>query len=157
MLLNFRNLKKRYLISIFFDILIHFSLGKFILNGTENSFLNFDFFILTLFFIYINYFCDNYRVKSINTLRTFLIRVLKIIISSFGYLVATSIYLCYFKQIMNLYSLSKFLPYIILFFFASSFLQLILNNFYQKIRTKKSWIYLGDDDTFEFLFSTLLK
>ena len=155
MLLNFRNLKKRYLISIFFDILIHFSLGKFILNGIENSFLNFDFFILTLFFLYINYFCDNYRVKSINTLRTFLIRVLKIIISSFGYLVATSIYLCYLKQIMNLYSLSKFLPYIILFFFTSSFLQLLLNNFYHKIRSKKSWIYLGEDDTFEFLISEI--
>ena len=70
-------------------------------------------------------------------------------------MVATSIYLCYLKQIINLYSLSKFLPYIILFFFASSFLQLVLNNFYHKIRSKKSWIYFGDDDTFDFLFSEI--
>ena len=137
------------------DILIHFFLGKFILNTTENVFLNFDFLVLTLFFILINYFCDNYRVKNINNLRTFFIRVLKIIICSFGYFVATSIYLCYLKQIINLYSLFIFLPYIILLFFASSFLQLAINSFFHKIRLKKFWIYFGDDLTFQFLFSEI--
>ena len=30
-----------------------------------------------------------------------------------------------------------------------------INNFYHKIRSKKSWIYFGDDETFQFLFSEM--
>ena len=46
------------------------------------------------------------------------------------------------------------MPYIY-FFFWVIFFTTGINNFYHKIRLKKYWIYFGEEDIFDFLFSEI--
>ena len=145
------NLRKRYIISIFIDILISF----FIIININNNFYLVDFFSLTLFFIIINYLSGKYRIKNISSYRELLIYLFKIIISSLEFLIFLSLYFYYHKNNFLIINSFQLLNLILILFASSSIIQLFINNFSSKLRLNNSWIFIGEEHIYNLLMSEI--
>ena len=144
-------LRKRYIISIFIDILI----SLLLVINIENNFYFFDFFIVSLFFVVINYLSGKYRINNISTFKELPSYIFKIFICSIEYLILISLYFYYFKN--NIFFISSFQIFnlIVISFITSIFIQILINNWSAKLRLKKSWVFIGDEDIYNLLLKEI--
>ena len=145
------SLKKSYIISICIDILISFLL----VVNISNYFYLLNFFILTLFFITINYLSGKYRINNISQFKELPIYIFRILICSVEYFILISLYFHYFNKEFFLIDKFYLFNFIIILFIISSLVQIFINNWSSKLRLKRSWFFIGDDDIYNFLSSEI--
>ena len=143
--------RKSYIISICIDILISFLL----LVNISNYFYLFNFFILTLFFITINYLSGKYRINNISGFKELPIYIFRILSCSVEYFILISLYFNYFNKKFFLIDNFYLFNFIIILFIISSLVQIFINNWSTKLRLKRSWFFIGDDDIYNFLLSEI--